>query len=101
MGPVSYRVLRLTVAPYYGFPLDFDRITCVTSDKINYTSATGYPDHVENNNILDPLVALPIATLHVSPFMTHKKSNSVNRSVIIDLGWPSGESTNSGVTLGY
>ena len=30
--------------------------------------------------------------------MTREKSNSVNRSVIIDLSWPIGESVNAGVT---
>ena len=29
----------------YGFPLDFDRNSGITSDKINHKSAIEYPDH--------------------------------------------------------
>ena len=48
--------------------------------------------------MLGPFKAPPIDNLHVSPFMTREKSNSLNRRVIIDLSWPIGESVNAGVT---
>ena len=90
----------------YGFPLDFDRNIHLTLDKINHKSATGYPDHVdtylkeeiENKAMLGPFKAPPIDNLHVSPFMTREKLNSLNKRVIIDLSWPIGESVNAGVT---
>ena len=90
----------------YGFPLDFNRNSRITSDKINHKSAISYPDHVdvylkeeiENKAMLGPFATPPIENLHTSPFMTHEKSNSDNRRVIIDLSWPIGESVNAGVT---
>ena len=90
----------------YGFPLDFDRHSRITSERINHKSATSYPDHVEvylreeieNRAMLGPFKTPPIKNLHISPFMTREKSNSDQRRVIIDLSWPIGESVNSGVT---
>ena len=90
----------------YGFPLDFDRSCRITTKKVNHQSATSYPDHVdtylkeeiENKAMLGPFRTPPIKNLHVSHFMTHEKSNSVNRRVIIDLSWPIGDSVNAGVT---
>ena len=90
----------------YGFPLDFNRNSPIVSEKINHKSATSYPDHVDvylkeeidNKAMLGPFATPPIENLHASPFMTHEKSNSDNRRVIIDLSWPIGESVNAGVT---
>ena len=31
----------------FGFPLDFDRNTGITSQKINHKSVLDYPDHVQ------------------------------------------------------
>ena len=89
----------------FGFPLDFNRDSVVTSHDINQKSATEYPDHVSvyleeelrHQAILGPFNHPPIAKLHISPFMTRDKPNSENRRVIIDLSWPQGNSVNAGV----
>ena len=89
----------------FGFPLDFDRDSVITSHDINHKSATEYPDHVavylaeelQHQAILGPFKHPPIDKLHTSPFMTRDKPNSANRRVIIDLSWPLGESVNAGV----
>ena len=89
----------------FGFPLDFDRDSAITSQCINHKSATEYLDHVmaylkeelQYQAILGPFKQLPIDQLHISPFMTLDKPNSVHRRVIIDLSWPLGESVNAGV----
>ena len=89
----------------FGFPLDFNRDSVVTSHDINHKSATEYPDHVSvyleeelrHQAILGPFNHPPIAKLHTSPFMTRDKPNSENRRVIIDLSWPQGNSVNAGV----
>ena len=81
-------------------------IAIVTLDKINHKSAINYPDNVdtylqeeiEHKAMLGPFKAPPIDNLHVSPFKTCEKSNSLNRRVIIDFSWPIGESVNAGVT---
>ena len=90
----------------FGFPLDFNRDSVVTSHDINHKSATEYPDHVSvyleeelrHQAILGPLNHPPIGKLHTNPFMTHDKPNSENRRVIIDLSWPQGNSVNAGVS---
>ena len=86
----------------YRFPLDFDRSSHKTSNKINHRSAINYSQHVDTylTEEIDNDVMLGLFTVnpywqssyqYISPFMTHKKSNSVNTRVII------GESVNSGV----
>ena len=40
----------------------------------------------------------PLENLHVSPFMTREKSDSVKRRVIVDLSWPKGGSVNDSVS---
>ena len=90
----------------FGFPLDFNRDSVVTSHDINHKSATEYPDHVSvyleeelrHQAILGPFNHPPIGKLHTSPFMTRDKPNSENRRVIIDLSWPQGNSVNAGVS---
>ena len=89
----------------FGFLLDFDRDSVITSQRINYKSVTEYPDHVtaylkeelQYQGILGPFKYPPINHLHTSPFMTRDKPNSEHRRVIIDLSWPLGESVNAGV----
>ena len=88
----------------FGFPLDFDLDSVITSHDINHKSATKYPDHVavylaeelQHQAILGPFKQPPIDKLHTSPFTTRDKPNSANRRVIIDLSWPLGESVNAG-----
>ena len=89
----------------YGFPLDFNRDSVMTSHKINHKSATDYAKHVSvyleeelrHQAILGPFKNPPIPQLHTSPFMTRDKPNSEHRRVIIDLSWPLGGSVNAGV----
>ena len=64
-----------------------------------------FPAHVDTylaeelkyGAIIDPYVQALIPDCHFSPFMTHEKSNSTNRCVIIDLSWPKDYSVNAGV----
>ena len=75
--------------------LEIVLIFCITSANINHKSATNYPeqvdtylkDEIKNNAML--------GNVHVSPLMTHEKSNSVSRRL---LSWPIRESANSGET---
>ena len=103
---IEYWDWQLPLLIKHGFPLDFDRNSRITSEDVNHKSAISYPEHVdtylreeiENKAMLGPLKNPPLDNLHISPFMTCEKSNSVNRRVIIDLSWPIGESVNAGVT---
>ena len=89
----------------FGFPLDLDRDSRITSQNINHKSAIEYPDHVSvyleeelrHQAILGPFEHPPINHLHTSPFMTRDKPNSENRRVNVDLSWPLGEWVNAGV----
>ena len=83
--------------------MDFDHTCDITCEKINHKNATQYPEHVtfylqeeiENRDILSPLRTPPIDNLHLIPFMTRDNYSSVNRRVIIGVGWPIGHSVNS------
>ena len=89
----------------FGFPLDFDRSSPLSSSDDNHTSAIKYPSHVQeylleelnHNVILGPFPSPPFP-IHVSPFMTREKNGSDKRRTIIDLSWPKGLSVNDGVT---
>ena len=89
----------------FGFLLNFDRDSVLTSQNINHKSATDYPDHVSvyleeelrHQAILGPFKHPPINHLNTSPFMTPDRPNSENRRVIIDLSWPLGQSVNAEV----
>ena len=89
----------------FGFPLDFNRSSVLKHDNRNHTSALDFPAHVDAylaeelkyGAILGPYAQNPIPDCHFSPFMTHEKSNSTNRRVIIDLSWPKDYSVNAGV----
>ena len=67
----------------FGFPLDFDTNTVLTSTEENHASATQFFSHVEtyikeeikHGAILGPFEHKPI-DLHVSPFMTRDKPNT-------------------------
>ena len=101
----TYWDWQLPLPIKYGFPLDFDRNSDISSEKINHTSAIEYPEHVtaylqeelDHKAMLGPFQTPPIENIHISPFMTREKSTSVNRRVIIDFSWPPGHSVNSGV----
>ena len=54
-------------------------------------------EEIYHKAILGPHKDSPIESLHISPFMTRDKLNSINRRVIIDLSWPHGGSVNAGV----
>ena len=91
----------------YGFPLDFNRETVISTEKINHKSALQFPSHVdtylteetEHGAMGGPYTDPPIENLHISPFMTRDKSSSDKRRVIMDLSWPKGQSVNSGAEL--
>ena len=102
---VDYWDWQLPLLIKFGFPLDFDRNSVIINQEVNHKSALDYPDHVDtylreeidNKAMLGPYKDSPIENLHISPFMTRDKANSVNRRVIIDLSWPHGGSVNAGV----
>ena len=88
----------------FGFPLDFDTNTVLTSTEENHASAKQFPSHVEtyiqeeikHGAMLGPFEHKPL-TLHVLPFMTRDKPDSDTRRTIVDLSWPKGQSVNDGV----
>ena len=89
----------------YGFPLDFNKNTCLSHKLGNHGSGNKYPTNIEaylaeerkHNAILGPFHTPPIPDLHVSPFMTREKPGAHHRRVIMDLSFPAGESVNAGV----
>ena len=89
----------------FGFPLDFNHQCPLKCDKINYSSATKYPNDIKAylqeechyKAILGPFDDNPIPECHYSPFMTRDKLGSQHRRVIIDLSWPHDFSVNAGI----
>ena len=88
----------------FDFPLDFDRTMQLESTFVNHTSAKKFSEHVEKylqeelqfEAILGPFSTPPI-DIHISPFMTSKKSGSDSHRAIKDLSFPKGLSVNDGV----
>ena len=76
----------------YGFPLDVDRGTLLTSTETNHASALQNSQHVESyiqeelsfQAMLGPFQAKPIS-LHVSPLMVRDKQDLFNKRTIMDL----------------
>ena len=104
---VDYWDWELPMLIKYGFPLDFNRETVISTEKISHKSALQFPSHVdtylteetEYGAMGGPYADPPIQNLHISPFMTRDKSSSDKRRVIMDLSWPKGQSVNSGAEL--
>ena len=88
----------------FGFPLDFDKTTVLSSTEENHASAKQFSSHVKtyiqeeirHGAMLGLFEHKPI-TLHVSPFMTRDKPDSDTWRTIVDLCWPKGQSVNSAV----
>ena len=97
---------QLLLLVKYGFPIDFNRNKNICHTLGNHNSADQYPEHVshyvqeeiQHGAIAGPFKVPSIPKLHVSPFMTQDKSSSDHRRVIIDLGWPIGQSVNARVS---
>ena len=89
---------------HYGFPLDFNRISPLTSTHDNHKSAITDIDHVrrfikeelQHEVIIGPFDTVPY-NLHLSPLMTRAKQDSDKKRTIMDLSWPPGQSVNAGV----
>ena len=89
----------------FGFPLDYDRESNLSSNEVNHSSAVDYPEDVkaylteeiQHGAILGPYDTKPIKELHISPMMTREKPNAPHRRVIIDLSFPHGQSVNAGI----
>ena len=87
----------------YGFPLDVDRDTVLTSTETNHTSALQNSFHVQSyiqeelsfQAMLGPFQAKPIS-LHISHLMVRDKQDS--KRTIMDLSWPKGASVNASVS---
>ena len=90
----------------HGFPLHFNPASSLYHEEINHASANLFTKDVLHylqeeasfKAILGPFDAPPIPNLHISPFMTRPKPSSEHRHVIIDLGFPKGQSVNYGVS---
>ena len=88
----------------FGFTLDFNRQTQLTSTEENHASAVQNPFHVEKylteelqyGAMLGPFDNKPISS-HISPLMVRDKQDSDNKRTIMDLSWPKGQSVNDGV----
>ena len=89
---------------HYGFPLDFDRNSLLSSTYSNHTSAITDIDHVRRyveeelqyEAIIGPFDRVP-CPLHISPLMTRAKQDSNKKRTIMDLSWPPNLSVNAGV----
>ena len=76
----------------YGFPIDFDRNSALTSTFVNHTSALQNGDHVakylrvelQHEAIMGPFTKPPFP-IHVSPLMTRDKQDSLQKRTIMDL----------------
>ena len=88
-----------------GFPLDFpySQETLLKDGLENHSSATKFPEHVDNylqtelthGAIIGPFSNPPYGEdTHISPFMSRDKQDSDNRRIIIDLSWPIENSIN-------
>ena len=60
-----------------------------------------FPGDIDEETKFDAILGLfkekPIASGHISPFMTRPKPNSTRRRVIVDLSWPLGASVIAGI----
>ena len=89
---------------HYGFPLDFDRTSLLSSTKNNHTSALSDIEHVRRyveeelqyEAIIGPFDTVP-CSLHISPLMTRAKQDSDKKRTIVNLSWPPNISVNAGV----
>ena len=80
----------------FGFPLDFDRKSVLSSQDHNHSSANLFledinaylNEEIKYGAILGPFTAPPLAELHTSPTMTREKPSASHRRVIIDLSFP-------------
>ena len=88
----------------YGFPIDFDWNSALTSTFVNHISALQNVDHVakylteefQHEAIMGPFIKPPFP-IHISPLMTRDKQDSLQKRTIMDLSWPKGLSVNNGV----
>ena len=88
----------------FGFPLDFNRQTQLTSTEENHASAVQNSFHVDKylteelqyGAMLGPFDNKPISS-HISPLMVRDKQDSDNKRTIMDLSWPKGQSVNDGI----
>ena len=76
----------------FGFPLDFDRGSDLVSTEVNHASASKFSDHVDEyikeelsyGAMLGPFDQKPLH-LHVSPFMTREKADSILGEPLLTL----------------
>ena len=89
----------------FGWPINFDRTSVLTSTLQNHASAIQHGEDIQfyidtelgHPALLGPFSGPPVAPTHISPLMTRPKKGSIHRRVIMDLSWPSGASINEGV----
>ena len=88
MGQLPYLIA-------FGFPLDFDRFSILTSSFENHASAEEHAQHIEQymaeeleyGTLYGPYQSLPFE-VHITPLITCVKPNSDKRHTIVDLTWP-------------
>ena len=89
---------------HYGFPLDFNKNSPLTSTCDNHTPAITDIEHVrqyvkeelQHEAIIGSFDTVP-CTLHLSPLMTRAKQDSDKKRTVMDLSWPPGQSVHAGV----
>ena len=90
---------------YFGFPLNFNRNSPPRWEGQNHKTALNFPRDIEvyleeglkHKVIVGPFKGHPCSGCHISPFLTREKPNSENRTVMVDLSWPLGESVNGSI----
>ena len=91
----------------YGWPINYDRESCLCTMLSNHASALGYPEHIDfyidteigNDALAGPFEATDTSGIHLSPLMTRPKKDSDHRRVIMDLSWPPGFAVNDGINM--
>ena len=104
----DYEDLQIVEYLRFGFPLSIVKGFTATANKYNHSSATKFPQHVQdylNDEItekamLGPFKDHPLDNYHISPIMSRPKSVD-KRRIIIDLSWKLENSINYNITSHY
>lgn len=92
----------------YGWPVGYEADVIPTSVKENHHSAQQHIGHVKNfitkeldhQAIIGPFNSSPFTPwTRVSPILTRPKKDSLDRRIIIDLSFPTGQAVNNGIDI--
>ena len=92
----------------HGWPINFIKASKLPgSQGRNHKGAIDFEEYVDGwlntetklGRIRGPFATPPLDNFVTSPLNTVPKSGSVERRVIVDLSWPSGEGVNDGIDI--